>query len=256
MRSPFPGMDPYLEHPDLWPDVHNGLITAIRDEMSPLVRPRYYIALEERTFLEEPLELALVGRPDLTVVKRHEEPESAHETRRTPAVVEVELPIAEPVRETYLEVRTAPAGEVVTVLEILSPANKRPGTGRQVYLDKRAIILSTRTSLVEIDLLRGGEPMPTLGSPAGSAYRVLVSRPRRRPKADLIAFGLRDPIPSFPLPLRQGEEEPAVELSRILHALYERASYDLRIDYRIEPVPRLPAEDAEWAAGIARPHEA
>lgn len=245
-------MDPYLEHPDLCPDVHNGLIAALRDDLSPTLRPRYYIALEERTYLEEPGELALVGRPDVTVVRRGGPSEAGGEPRRSPAVVEVELPIAEPVRETYLEVRSVPAGEVVTVIELLSPSNKRPGTGRTVYLEKREAILSTRTSLVEVDLLRGGEPMPTRGAAVASDYRILVSRRHRRPKADLIAFGVRDPIPKFSLPLRRGEEEPEVDLGRVLHALYDRASYDLRIDYRLEPVPPLGAADAEWASKLQR----
>jgi hypothetical protein len=47
--SPFPGVDPYLENPELWPDVHNRLIAALGDDLSPLLRPRYYVALEERT---------------------------------------------------------------------------------------------------------------------------------------------------------------------------------------------------------------
>jgi hypothetical protein len=252
--SPFPGMDPYLERPDLWPDVHNRLIAALGDELSPILRPRYYVALEERTYLEEPGELALVGRPDLTVVRRSGPSEPGPESRRTPAVVEVELPMAEPVRETYLEVRSVPAGEVVTVVELLSPGNKRPGTGRRVYLEKREVILSTRTSLVEIDLLRSGEPMPTLGPPVVFDYAILVSRPHRRPKADLIAFGVRDPIPKFSLPLRREEEEPSVDLGRVLHALYDRASYDLRIDYSREAVPPLAAADAEWASGLQPGH--
>jgi len=246
-------MDPYLEHPDLWPDVHNRLIAALGDELSPILRPRYYVALEERTYLE-PGELALVSRPDLTVVRRSGPSEPGQESRRTPAVVEVELPIAEPVRETYLEVRSVPAGEVVTVIELLSPSNKRAGTGREVYLEKREVVLSTRTSLVEVDLLRGGEPMPARGAAVSCDYRILVSRPHRRPKADLIAFGVRDPIPKFPLPLRRGEEEPMVDLGRVLHALYDRASYDLRIDYPREAVPPLPAPDAEWASGLQPGH--
>ncbi len=252
--SPFPGMDPYLEHPDLWPDVHNRLIAALGDALSPILRPRYYVALEERTYLEEPGELALVGRPDLTVVRRSGPSEPGPESRRTPAVVEVEIPMAEPVRETYLEVRSVPAGEVVTVIELLSPANKRSGTGRALYLEKRETVLSTRTSLVEVDLLRGGEPMPTRGPAVASDYRILVSRPHRRPKADLIAFGVRDPIPRFSLPLRREEEEPEVDLGRVLHALYDRASYDLRIDYSREAVPPLAAADAEWASGLQPGH--
>jgi len=250
VSTPFPGMDPYLEHPDLWPDVHNGLIAAIRDALSPLVRPRYYIALEERTYLEEPAELVLVGRPDLAVVAHGPALDSASEVQRSAAMVEVEIPMADAVRETYLEVRSVPAGEVVTVVELLSPANKRSGTGRRVYLEKRELVFSTRTNLVEVDLLRAGEPMPTVSPPVVSEYRILISRPRKRPKADLIAFGVRDPVPTFPLPLRRGEEEPIVGLGKILHALYDRASYDLRIDYARAPVPPLPPDEAAWAATL------
>lgn len=242
-------MDPYLESPELWPDVHNGLIAALRDELSPRLRPSYYVALEERTYLEGPGELVLVGRPDLTVVDRGRAPQSS-KPAGSPAVVEIELPVGAQVRETYLEVRSARQGRVVTVIELLSPANKRSGTGRQVYLGKRELILSTQTSLVEIDLLRGGEPMPTIGPPVASQYSILVSRGPRRPKADLIPFSLRNPIPPFPLPLARGEDEPTVELGRVLHALYDRASYDLRIDYRQEPTPPLDPPDADWVQAL------
>jgi len=209
VSTPFPGMDPYLEHPDLWPDVHNGLIAAIRDALSPLVRPRYYVALEERTYLEEPAELVLVGRPDLAVVARSPALDSASEVQRAAAMVEVEIPMADAVRETYLEVRSVPAGEVVTVVELLSPANKRSGTGRRVYLEKRELVFSTRTNLVEVDLLRAGEPMPTVSPPVVSEYRILISRPRKRPKADLIAFGVRDPVPNPRRPLPACYRRPA-----------------------------------------------
>ena len=209
------------------------------------------MALEERTYLEEPGELVLVGRPDLTVVDR-EGAAQTPERSRTPTVVEVELPVGAEVRETFLEIRTANEGQVVTVLELLSPANKRSGTGRRIYLDKREPILSTRTSLVELDLLRAGEPMPTVRPRVRSDYSILVSRGHRRPKADLIPFGVRDPIPPFPLPLRRGEDEPTVDLGTILHALYDRASYDLRIDYEREPVPPLTPADSEWTRALMR----
>lgn len=244
-------MDPYLEHPDLWPDVHNGLIAALRDELSPRLRPKYYVALEERTYLEEPGELVLVGRPDLAVVDRDQPPMERESSRgSTSSVIEVELPVGAQVRETFLEIRTAGEGHVVTVVELLSPANKRSGTGRRLYLDNRSLVLSTHTSLLELDLLRGGESMPTIGPSVSSDYSILVSRGHRRPKADLVPFGVREPIPTFPLPLGRGEEEPLVDLGKVLHALYDRASYDLRIDYRQPPVPPLDPEDAEWASAL------
>lgn len=174
----------------------------------------------------------------------------------TPTLVEVELPIGAQVRETFLEVRTTTEGDVVTVVELLSPGNKRSGTGRRVYLDKRELVLSTHTSLVELDLLRAGEPMPTVGPRVRSDYSILVSRGYRRPKADLIPFGVRHPIPPFPLPLRRGENELTVDLGRVLHALYDRASYDLRIDYGKEPVPPLASDDADWAKALVRGRQA
>jgi hypothetical protein len=246
-------VDPYLEDPDLWPDVHNGLIAALRDHLSPVLRPNYYVALEERTYLEEPGELVLVGRPDLTVVNGGAGGAEQTATRGpTPAVVEVDLPIAAQVRETFLEVRTTREGDVVTVVEVLSPANKRSGAGRRLYLDKRELILSTRTNLVELDLLRAGEPMPTRGARVRSDYSILVSRGHRRPKADLIPFGVRDSIPRFPLPLRRGEDEPMVDVGTVLHALYERAGYDLRIDYDGDPIPPLAPADHDWARALVR----
>jgi hypothetical protein len=154
-------MDPYLERPDLWPDVHNSLITALRDELAPRLRPRYYISIEERTYLAGPSGLLFAGRPDAAVVG---EPPPVYEP--APAVeatsagtVTVELPLPDHVRETYLEVRTIDTDKVITVLEILSPTNKRPGEGRDLYERKRLILLGTLTHLVEIDLLRAGEPM-------------------------------------------------------------------------------------------------
>src|SRR5215470_11561832 len=68
MPTPFPGMDPYVEHPGLWPDIHNGLIAELRNALAPQLRPRYYVALEERTYLAEPAGLTFVSRLDVTVV--------------------------------------------------------------------------------------------------------------------------------------------------------------------------------------------
>lgn len=90
--------------------------------------------------------------------------------------------------------------------------------------------------------------MAVVGPPVESDYRILVSRGWSRPRAVLYTFNLRDAIPSFPLPLQPGEEEPALDLGPILHALYERAHFDLRLGYNQPPVPTLRSEDAGWAA--------
>ena len=247
-------MDPYLEHPALWPDVHNRLIAELGNTLGPLLRPRYFIRLEERVYLAEPDGLVFVGRPDLSVEDRtHGEARGARRPEAGPGgPVVVEVPVVEAVRETYLEVRAVEAGEVVTVLELLSPANKLAGRGRTIYEEKRTAVLSTRTSLVEIDLVRAGEPMRVMGTPPSSDYRILVSPGPRRPLADLYPFSVQDPIPGFKLPLRPGDDEPDVDVGAALKMLYDKAGYDLSIDYRAAPVPPLSGDAAAWAEVLLR----
>jgi hypothetical protein len=85
-----------------------------------------------------------------------------------------------------------------------------------------------------------------LGINIKSDYRILVSRSNQRPKADLYAFNLKETIPKFPLPLREGDKEPIVDLQELINGIYERASYDLVIDYSQEAMPELSEEDKIW----------
>jgi hypothetical protein len=152
----------------------------------------------------------------------------------------------EEVRESYLEVREVGTGEVVTVIEVLSPKNKRSGEGRKAYENKRLQVLGSSTHLVEIDLLRGGEPMPILGNQIISDYRILVSRSQLRPTAELYPFNLQEQIPAFALPLRKGDIEPIVDLQVVINDLFDRAGFDLAIDYTAEPVPPIGEADVAW----------
>jgi hypothetical protein len=221
MPSPFPGMDPYLEARWLWPDVHGRLIPAIADALAPQVAPADYVAIEERTYV--------VPAEPLTVV----------------------LPRSERVRETYLEVRAVGTHAVVTVIEVLSPTNKSGG-GRSDYTARRAEVLDTATSLVEIDLLREGEPMEMSPRPA-TLYRILVAPIWTRPEARLWAFRLHSLLPEIPVPLREREKEASIPLGKLLAELYDRARYDLRLGYgQPPPEPPLSPEDAEWAARVLR----
>lgn len=81
----------------------------------------------------------------------------------------------EQVTERFLEVRSTQTKAVISVIEILSPKNKRSKEGKQAYESKRHKILGSATNLIEIDLLRLGEPMPILEF-SGTGYRILVSR--------------------------------------------------------------------------------
>jgi hypothetical protein len=251
-------MDPYLEHPGLWPDVHNSLIAEIRRFLAPRLRPKYYVGIEERTYLLDADGIVLVGRPDVAVRTRQgtqgpSDAQARPSSAGSPAgSVTVELPMPDRVRETYLEVRSVENGEVVTVVELLSPSNKADGEGRYVYERKRRVVLASLTHLVEVDLLRAGRPMPARGAESTAAYRILISREDTRPHASLVLFSLRDSIPRFALPLLPGDAEPELDLGRLLADLYEQAGYDLVIDYRQDPVPALGDDDRTWADSLLR----
>ncbi|WP_017716869.1 DUF4058 family protein [Kamptonema formosum] len=256
MPSPFPGMNPYLEHPAVWPKVHKRLIVALADLLAPQLRPKYIVDIEDRIYQSSGEDSIFVGIPDVTVQRplTSRNPTVSNVAVAAPPAqpVTVAIPIPETVREDYLQIRDVATNEVVTALEVLSPKNKRSGEGRRKYELKRQRVLGSLTNLVEIDLLRAGEPMPVLNNDTQSDYRILVSRGDRRPLADLYAFNLRDAIPCFPLPLRAGDREPVVDLKALLDLVYDRGSYDLRIDYRSEPVPALSEADAGWADALLR----
>lgn len=254
MPSPFPGMNPYLETPDLWSGVHGRLIITIADVLSPLLRPKYFVAVEERIYESTPNDRILVGIPDVSIQRQTTGTNTTNTTLATPTVqpTNVTLPITEAIKERYLEVKRVETKEVVTTIEILSPKNKRSGEGRTSYETKRQRVLSSNTHLVEIDLLRGGVPLPIMETTIKSHYRILVSRSERRPQADLYAFNIQNSIPSFLLPLRTGDVEPLLDLQNILNELYDRASYDLVIDYHKEPIPGLSKTDKDWLDTLLR----
>src|SRR4030095_15443358 len=94
MQSPFPGMDPYLEHPALWPDVHNRLIAALANDVSERVAPRYYVGLERRTYLLKEADIVFVGRPALAVAPASDAPVLVPQPATAAALVlEVDVPM-------------------------------------------------------------------------------------------------------------------------------------------------------------------
>src|SRR4051812_40924715 len=105
MIPPFPGMDPWLEHPAIWPDVHNSLIVAIADAMTPAVVPKYYIGLKSRTTWLAKDELGLIGILDISVLTRRPNGGPGALAPAGVGVVEVEVPMGEAFRESYLAVR-------------------------------------------------------------------------------------------------------------------------------------------------------
>jgi hypothetical protein len=244
MPSPFPGMDPYLEQPAFWSSFHSRLIVAVADALAPSLHPKYYVEVETRTYKDTLEDEILVGIPDAVVLSSKSVAPSEIRTEVTvpstavqPRPKQVTVPMPAEVNERYLEVRELGTDTVVTVIEVLSPKNKRKGEGRTAYETKRQTVLGSLSHLVEIDLLRGGKPMAMSGDDTAADYRILVSRRQLRPTAELYGFSLLQPIPSFPLPLLAGDAEPWVDLQTILNGVHDRAFYDARIDYRQPPPP-------------------
>ncbi|NJK74822.1 MAG: DUF4058 family protein [Richelia sp. CSU_2_1] len=256
MPSPFPGMDPYLEHPELWPALHHWLIIEIARLLSPQLRPKYLVSVEVRMYETADDNLSN-GIPDVNVIQPRTTTEliTSNVAVAAPPTqpLTVNIPMPYQVREGYLEIRERENQELITLIEILSPSNKRSGKGRQMYEEKREEILGSRTHLIEIDLLRRGRKMPIIGNNVESHYSVLVCRGNRRPRADLYAFNVQDPMPAFPLPLRSGDTEPIINLQELFTEIYDVGSYDLKIDYRNwEVIPALSETDTIWANDLLR----
>ena len=254
MSSPFPGMNPYLEHPDRWSTVHNRLIVALADALTPQLLPKYQVDIEKRIYEVVGVNTLLVGRADVSVQRPRTSAEAPNNVVVAPSATEpvkVTVPLTEEVREAYLEVKEAATKAVIAAIEILSPTNKQ-GDGRQKYEAKRQRVLRSQTHLVEIDFLRAGNPLPVVEDLPQSHYRILVSRSAERPTADLYLFNLPDSIPPFCLPLQANDREPTIELQAMLNDVYGRSGYDYFIDYRVDPLPPLSEADLSWIDSLLR----
>jgi hypothetical protein len=244
-------MDPYLEG-QVWAGFHHLLIAEINAALVPLVRPRYGVYVDERVYVSAAPSSPPSIVPDVLVAgPRFQEPGSRGGTAVLVAPLTVPLPEAEEVREAYLEIRRAGTDEVVAVIEVLSPTNKRGGSeGRADYLAKRGAVLRSRAHLVEIDLLRGGERLPMRRPLPPADYFVIVSRAGLRPDAHVWPLGVRDPLPAVPIPLTGGDPDVYLELKAALDTVYDRAGYDYVLDYGRDVEPPLDAENTAWAREV------
>lgn len=252
MPSPFPGMDPFVEG-QLWADFHGRFVPALGDALVPVLRPRYVALIEERVYVEHSLDESLRSvRPDISVVRASGRPSPSGSGVLPSPSVAVALAMPETLRERFLTVRLRESREVVAVVELLSPSNKRPGSdGRREYLSKRDAILQSGVHLVEVDLLRGGDRVPMAGRLPDASYYVIVSRASRRPIADVWPVQLAHPLPVIPIPLAEGDPDAVLDLQTVFQEVYDRAGYDYAINYRAEVEPALSSDEAEWVRSRA-----
>src|SRR5215471_17594786 len=105
MSSPFPGMDPYLEAPTLWPLFHHQMIVGLAEVLQPSLADRYRLQFGTRVYATE--------LPLFTSVIREEH------------------------HETFGEVRQRSNGRLITLLELISPTNRTTTLGREEYIARR-----------------------------------------------------------------------------------------------------------------------
>ncbi|WP_152052604.1 DUF4058 family protein [Tautonia marina] len=263
MAMIFPGMDPYLEHPGLWPGIHNEFIVYLRDQIQPALGPRYLAATETRVFIEGGDRVIV---PDAFV--RRTSTSAPRVTQGSVAVAEDDAPVivrADPIEisESYLTILDRTAGQkIVTVIELLSPSNKRGGAGRKAYQRKQREVLRSDTHLIEIDLLRTGRH--TVAVPKGLAqprgpydYLICVNRAKRpRDEFELYPRSLRRPLPTISVPLAKGDPDLRVPLQPVLDHTYNAGSYRERIAYDRPCVPPLSDDDQAWADALIRANPA
>lgn len=164
-----------------------------------------------------------------------------------PTAVEMEYPDIEPRTQRHLRLIHRPTGQVVTVMELLSPINKTPGEdGLDAYLEKRAEFLGSGCHLIEFDLLRGGERLPMAGPLPKGDYYVYVGRVGRRPRGRITAWPLHSPLPAVPVPLLPPDPDVPLDLQSVFHAAYEPSLYHRRLPYDQPLLPALPPADEAW----------
>ncbi len=254
MPSPFPGMDPYLES-DEWESFHVQFVVLLSHALAPKIRPRYVVRAERRVYLEHvPGADEEPRRPDVAVLRARRAPRGRTRTESregTVSPVLVTLPMPEGQEETFLTIKLRETREVITIVELLSPANKRTGSdGRQEYLKKREEALCSRTHLVELDLLRGGARLPTRDPIPPGDYYAFVCRGDQRPRAEVFAWSLRDRLPGIPIPLAEGDPDVWVDLQSTFDAVFDASGYDYSLDRSRALRPPLAAADARWAKRV------
>jgi hypothetical protein len=259
MKSPFPGMDPYLEDPAYWEGFHHLFIGQAVIQLSQRLPEPYIADATERVRLISVTdEAAPMYVPDVAVSSDRDgdERRSALAAPRSGGTLATLEPVTIPsletmeIREHSIEIRRLPDRELVTTIELLSPSNKL-GEGIGEYRSKRSDLLTGRVNVVEIDLLRYGTRTKLARPlPSGDYFTFVFFGERRRP-VEVYAWSIRRALPTFPIPLRAPDPPVPFDLAAVVSDTYNLANYGRKIKYsRPIPPPALSADDAKWAAEL------
>ena len=254
MPSPFPGMDPYLEGRSRWPDLHSRIINIASDQLIAKLRPKYLARIEERVYISDEMDSdRSVFVPDIKIVPQGSL-EGVPFVPRGGVGVDIAEPIVvtnlidDEIHEARIEMIDRESRSVVTVIEILSPSNKLPGSaGTLSFEAKRREIMDSPMHWVEIDLLRTGRRIRFRRRLPDCDCLAYVSHAEQRPQGLIWPIRLSQRLPVISIPLKPEDADATLDLQDVLNTAYDRAGYDLDLDYTREPVPPLPPEWAEWS---------
>jgi hypothetical protein len=250
-------MDPYLEQ--YWRDVHHRLITYTCDLLQPDLPEQLRARVEERVFVESDDPEYRTFYPDVHVFERGR-PEEAAPAAESGVALEEPLVVHlanDPLSQGYIEIVDAGSGNrVVTVIEFLSPSNKVPGDGQELYVRKQREVRAAGVSLIEIDLTRLGRrvmvlPPERIPPSYRTTYQICVIRGWAPQKVEVYRAPLQRRLPKIRVPLRESDADVLLDLQQLVDQCYRNGRYD-DLDYRAQPAPPLEAGDAAWADELLR----
>lgn len=215
MPSPFPGMDPYLEAAPLWPEFQHNLVACWMEVLLPSIGDRYRLRVGTRAYVNQQVLLVSV--------------------------------IKEQHKEEYLEVRQRGTDKLITLVEVISPANRTTAVGRQEYLAKRAEARQAGAHVVEHDLVLQGQTCLEVApdSDPDYDYAITVGRARQPDRADMYSTTIQKKLPRIRLPLASDHQDLVVDVQAVFARCYDRF-FTGRINYKKDPPVMLRDSDHKW----------
>ena len=245
LKSPFPGMDPYLE--SRWPEVHASLIVYARNQINPQLPSDLQANIEENLAVHEG-ENASSIRPDVHV-SQDSSLTPSNEGSSIATAAEPLLLKRAPHPTRHIEIIDQD-GRVITAIEFISPWNKVGSRAREQYTRKQLDYIDAGVNLVEIDLVRQGSyvlaaPLEELRPEQRTPYLICVYRDQKPDQFEVYRAPLGQPLPNIPIPLRYYERYVVLQLQPLLDQCYHDGRYH-RMDYRGDPRGKFSEQLTHW----------
>lgn len=264
MPSRFPGMDPYIEATGIWSSFHQLFLATCAEQLNERLPEGYAAILNERVQLlgDEDVDVSPKGTgPDVTVLRDPRAARAGDHVGTSVATLEAQTIAQSTVewldapKQPFVEILRLPEHRVVTCVELLSPRNKRRGgEDRLAYLAKRRTTLFHRVHLVEVDLLVGGHRLPLLAPLPAGDYFAFISRRERSHQCEVYAWGVRDALPTIPIPIEPEDADVGLDLARAFSRVFDAGRLARLLRYAGAPPNGLSEPARSWVQERARAH--